>query len=455
MIVFFGAVVLGLMVTIYYFIISSKMNKAAIAFSAGAIVLFLAAILSRFFPEDITEKMKLLTLDDLSSYVDFKTLGLLIGMMILIPFIEKSGFFQIVAIYVVKLSKGNLKSLFIITGFIVALCSAFLNNVSTVMVFVPIILAITDSINKNPFPFLIMVILSANLGGTATLIGDPPNMLVGFAADISFVEFLVNLSPVVFIAIGTVIFLILKKEKNYFSLSDEQKDIMSKFLKADPKTEIKDKRLLKISLTVFVGAMIGFVLPSGLGIDPSLVSLLAAAIILLVLVVNNETMEYIFKKIEWETIFFFLGMFTVIYGLQAAGVIDQLVNVLVTVFPNTFFLILFVLWFSLLLSGFLSAVPMVMIMIPLVQSLISNPALGFASNSSLTETIWWALVLGACFGGNTTSVGAAANIVVTGMSKNLEKGSITFSNYVRYSFPKVMITGIIASVYIIIRIVLF
>jgi len=323
------------------------------------------------------------------------------------------------------------------------------------MVFVPIILAITDSINKNPFPFLIMVILSANLGGAATLIGDPPNMLVGFAADISFVEFLVNLSPVVFIAIGTVIFLILKKEKNYFSLSDEQKDIMSKFLKADPKTEIKDKRLLKISLTVFVGAMIGFVLPSDLGIDPSLVSLLAAAIILLILMVNNETMEYIFKKIEWETIFFFLGMFTVIYGLQAAGVIDQLVNLLVTAFPNTFFLILFVLWFSLLLSGFLSAVPMVMIMIPLVQSLVSNPALGFASNSSLTETIWWALVLGACFGGNTTSVGAAANIVVTGMSKNLEKGNITFSNYVRYSFPKVMITGIIASVYIIIRIVLF
>ncbi|MDK2951569.1 MAG: hypothetical protein PWQ77_1234 [Kosmotogales bacterium] len=455
MIVFFGAVVLGLMVTIYYFIISSKMNKAAIAFSAGAIVLFLAAILSRFFPGDITEKMKLLTLDDLSTYVDFKTLGLLIGMMILIPFIEKSGFFQIVAIYVVKLSKGNLKSLFIITGFIVALCSAFLNNVSTVMVFVPIILAITDSINKNPFPFLIMVILSANLGGAATLIGDPPNMLVGFAADISFVEFLVNLSPVVFIAIATVIFLILKKEKKYFSLSDEQKDIMNKFLKADPKMEIKDKKLLKISLTVFVGAMIGFVLPSDLGIDPSLVSLLAAAIILLILKVNNETMEYIFKKIEWETIFFFLGMFTVIYGLQAAGVIDQLVNLLVTVFPNTFFLILFVLWFSLLLSGFLSAVPMVMIMIPLVQSLVSNPALGFVSNSSLTETIWWALVLGACFGGNTTSVGAAANIVVTGMSKNLEKGSITFSNYVRYSFPKVMITGIIASVYIIIRIVLF
>ena len=154
---FFGIIILSLMGIIYYFIISEKMNKAAITFSAGTIVLFLAAVFSHFFPSEVTERMKLITLDDLSTYVDFKTIGLLIGMMILIPFIEKSGFFQIVAIYVIKLSKGNLKSLFIITSLIVAFCSAFLNNVSTVMVFVPIILAITDAINKNPFPFLIVI----------------------------------------------------------------------------------------------------------------------------------------------------------------------------------------------------------------------------------------------------------------------------------------------------------
>ena len=303
--------------------------------------------------------------------------------------------------------------------------------------------------------FLVVIILSANLGGTATLIGDPPNMIVGFAAGLSFVDFIINLFPVVLITIGTILYIIIKKEKNYFILSNEQEEIMKNFIKADPKSEINDKKLLKISLTVFVGVIIGFILPPNLGVDPALVSLLSAGIILLILLVNNETMEFIFRKIEWETIFFFIGMFIVIYGLQAAGMIDQFVNLLVSLFPNTVFLIMFVLWFSLLLSGFLSAVPMVMVMVPLIQSLITNPALGFMNNSSLIETIWWALILGACFGGNTTSIGAAANIVVAGISKKSDEGKITFSNYIEYAFPKVIITGIIASVYILVRIILF
>jgi Na+/H+ antiporter NhaD/arsenite permease-like protein len=319
------------------------------------------------------------------------------------------------------------------------------------MVFVPVVLAVTETIGKNPFPYLVMIILSANLGGAATLIGDPPNMLVGFAAEKSFNDFLVNVAPVVGITIFTVIILLLWKEGKYFKLDAEEKVILRRFSQTNPKSQIRDKKLMAKSLLVFVGALIGFMLPPSLGIDPALVSLLAAAVLLFLLRVDSETMEKVFKKIEWGTIFFFLGMFTLVYGLEAVGVMEYLVNGLVHLFPSPIFLLLFVLWFPLLMAGLVSAVPMVMIMIPIVENIIHNSSLIFSTNTGLADTLWWALVLGACYGGNGTIVGAAANIVVSGMSQKLERGKLTFSEYFRYSFPIVIVTGVIASLYVLFR----
>lgn len=447
----YGAIVLFLMGIVYYFLISNKMDKAASAFAAGAILLFLTAIFTNTYPELVPEAIRKISLDDLSEFVDFKTLGLLLGMMIILPFIEESGFFQFLAITVVKLSRGNFRLLFMVTSVIVAISSAFLNNVSTVMVFVPVVLAVTETIGKNPFPYLVMIILSANLGGAATLIGDPPNMLVGFAAEKSFNDFLVNVAPVVGITIFTVIILLLWKEGKYFKLDAEEKVILRRFSQTNPKSQIRDKTLMAKSLLVFVGALIGFMLPPSLGIDPALVSLLAAAVLLFLLRVDSETMEKVFKKIEWGTIFFFLGMFTLVYGLEAVGVMEYLVNGLVHLFPSPIFLLLFVLWFPLLMAGLVSAVPMVMIMIPIVENIIHNSSLIFSTNTGLADTLWWALVLGACYGGNGTIVGAAANIVVSGMSQKLERGKLTFSEYFRYSFPIVIVTGVIASLYVLFR----
>ncbi len=445
--VIFKAAVIGLLIWVYYNLITGKMNKAASSFAAGAIVLSVNSIFN-FIPG--------LDLENLSKFIDFKTISLLLGMMIIMPFIEKSGFFQFLAINVVRASKGNLLMLYLITSITVAVSSAFLNNVSTVMVFVPVILAIMDTIGKNPFPFLMMIILSANLGGTATLIGDPPNMIIGFAAEKSFTDFLVNVSPAVLITIVIVLLLLIRKEKNMFKLSDEEKNLLDQFRKTDPKSQIKDKKLLIKSLSVFLCAIVGFTLPPDLGVDPALVSLLAGSAMLILLKTNNATMEEIFRKIEWGTIFFFIGMFTLVFALQKIGIIDLIGNGLLSitdvpgispVLVNVIFMMM-VIWLPLFATGIMSAVPMAMIMVPIVQTLILKSA---AINITLDADIWWALVLGTCFGGNLTVVGAAANIVVAGMTDKLPRGRITFSNYMKYAMPLVMVSGVVSSGYILFR----
>jgi Na+/H+ antiporter NhaD/arsenite permease-like protein len=427
------------------------MNKAASGFAAGAILISLNSIF-KLVPN--------FDLEHLSNFVDFKTISLLIGMMIIMPFIEKSGFFQYLAVNVVKASRGNLLLLYIITSITVAISSAFLNNVSTVMVFVPVILAIMETIDKNPFPFLMMIILSANLGGTATLIGDPPNMVIGFAAGKSFTDFLVNVAPCVFLTLVFVLVYTIIKEKNTFKLTPEEKKMLDKFRKTDPKTQIKDKKLMFKSLIIFLGAIVGFTLPPNLGVDPAVVSLIAGAIMLIAIKASDKDMDEVFKKMEWGTIFFFIGMFILVYALESIGVIDLIgtgimsitkIPGISSVAVNIIFIIL-IIWIPLLLTGVMSAVPMAMIMVPIVQTLIQKSA---EINIQISPLIWWALVFGTCFGGNMTIVGSAANIVVSGMSEKIQRGRITFSNYIRYSAPIVIMSGTIATGYILLRFLVF
>jgi Na+/H+ antiporter NhaD/arsenite permease-like protein len=447
MLIVYKIIVIFFLFWVYYNLITGKMNKAAAGFAAGSILISLNSIF-KLIPD--------FDLEHLSQFVDFKTISLLIGMMIIMPFIEKSGFFQYLAIIVVKASRGKLILLYLVTSITVAISSAFLNNVSTVMVFVPVILAIMETIDKNPFPFLMMIILSANLGGTATLIGDPPNMIIGFAAGKSFMDFLINVAPGVLLTLAFVLVYTVRKERKVFQLTDNERNLLEQFRKTDPKTQIKDKKLLIKSLIVFSGAIVGFTLPPQYGVDPAIVALIAGAVMLIVLKASDEDMEEIYKKMEWGTIFFFIGMFIIVFALQSIGVIDLIGNglMLITQIPginatavNITFLILLI-WIPLLLSGIMSAVPMAMIMVPIVHSLIDK---SHAIGIEITPLIWWALVLGTCFGGNMTVVGAAANIVVTGMSDKLERGRITFSNYLNYSLPVVLISGIIATAYILIK----
>jgi len=447
MLIIFQLLVLCLLIWVYYNLITGHMSKAASAFAAGALVLSFNSIF---------QLVPGLDLEHLSQFVDFKTISLLVGMMLLMPFVEKSGFFHYIAIQVVRLSKGSLLGLFVITSVAVALSSAFLNNVSTVMVFVPVILAILDSIGKKPFPFLMMIVLSANLGGTATLIGDPPNMIIGFAANKSFSAFLVNVAPAVLLSLAVVLWMILRREKGFFQLDAEEKKALQSFRNQDPKSAIRDKKLMFQSLGVFAGAIIGFMLPPSWGVDPAIVSLIAGSILLIILKTNTPTMEEILKKMEWGTLFFFIGMFTLVFALQQLGFIDGIGKLFLAlgemggaspVLANILLLLTMV-WIPLFAAGIMGAVPIAMIMVPIVHSLLQRAA---EASIAISPDIWWALVLGACYGGNLTLVAAAANIVVAGMVERMPTGRMTFPTFFRYSFPLVMASGIVASGYILLK----
>jgi Na+/H+ antiporter NhaD/arsenite permease-like protein len=425
-------VTVALFVFAYYFIITGKMDKAGVSFVAGALIIGV---------NSVTGMVPHLAINHVGDFVDFDTIALLLGLMVIIPFMGDAGVFQFLAVLVLKISKGNLKLLYILTAFTVALSSAFLNNVSTVMVFVPVILAITESLDKDPFPFLMMIIFSANFGGGMTLIGDPPNMIVGFANHFSFIDFAINATPGVVLAMVVVLFLWLRKEKDYFVMP---KKVAHKEM--DPFSAITDKKLaLKSSLT-FLGAIGGFVLPQSWNISPSTVAIVAAALLLLLIDADSKTMEKVYARIDWPTIFFFIGMFALVYALEQTGIADMISSSLSIIIPNNFVLTIVVFWLAMLMASILSAVPTVMIMIPIIH--------GFEKIFGANSLVWWALVMGQCLGGNLTIVGAAANMVVAGMTQKLEKGKLEFNAYFKYALPAVIISGITASAYLVARYVI-
>ncbi|WP_456398754.1 SLC13 family permease [Mesoaciditoga sp.] len=425
-------VTVALFIFAYYFIITGKMDKAGVSFVAGALIIGV---------NSVTGMVPKLAINHVGEFVDFDTIALLLGLMVIIPFMGDAGVFQFLAVLVLKISKGNLKLLYILTAFTVALSSAFLNNVSTVMVFVPVILAITESLDKDPFPFLMMIIFSANFGGGMTLIGDPPNMIVGFANHFSFIDFAINATPGVIIAMVVVLFLWLRKEKNYFKMPEREKRE-----NMDPFSAITNKKLaIKSSLT-FLGAIVGFVLPQSWNISPSTVAIVAAAVLLLLIDADSKTMEKVYARIDWPTIFFFIGMFALVYALEQTGIADMISSTLSILIPNNFVLTMVVFWLALVMASILSAVPTVMIMIPIIH--------GFEKIFGSNSLVWWALVMGQCLGGNLTIVGAAANMVVAGMTQKLERGRLEFSSYFKYALPAVVLSGATASAYLIARYVL-
>ena len=426
-------ITVGLFVFAYYFIITGKMDKAGVSFVAGALIIGINSVMGA---------VPKLAINHVGEFVDFDTIALLLGLMVIIPFMGDAGIFQFLALLVLKISKGNLKLLYILTAFTVALSSAFLNNVSTVMVFVPVILAITESIDKDPFPFLMMIVFAANFGGGMTLIGDPPNMIVGFANHFSFIDFAVNATPGVVLAMLVVLFLWLRKEKNYFKMPEreERKNM-------DPFSAITDKKLAVKSSLTFLGAIVGFVLPQSWNISPSTVAIVAAAVLLLLIDADSKTMEKVYARIDWPTIFFFIGMFAMVYALEQTGIADMISTTLSILIPNNFVLTIVVFWLAMLMASILSAVPTVMIMIPIIH--------GFEKIFGTNSLVWWALVMGQCLGGNLTVVGAAANMVVAGMTQKLERGKIEFNAYFKYALPAVILSGITTSAYLVLRYIIY
>ena len=402
-------------------IMTEKLHRT-VAAVAGALLLILTGVLS---------------VESGFSYVDLNTLGVLIGMMLFVAVVKNSGIFEYIAIKAAKIAKGRPWPLMVLFALITAVLSAFLDNVTTVLLIGPMTLAITSMLRINPIPFFMTQIMASNIGGTATLIGDPPNIMIGSAAGLSFTDFITNTGvAVLFVLAATIVcFYFIYGRKLHV-----EPEAMDSILQLDENKAIKDRSLLIKSVVMILLVVFGFVFHSQLHLESCTIALTAAAVMLLI---GRQDVEEIVAGVEWTTILFFTGLFLVVGGLQETGVIQILANGLMDLTEGHMTLtILLILWVSAIVSSFLDNIPFVATLIPLILTMQS-------SGVDVTP-LWWAVSLGACLGGNGTLIGASANVVLSGIS-NRHGFPITFASYFKVGFPLMLVSVAISTVFLLLR----
>jgi Na+/H+ antiporter NhaD/arsenite permease-like protein len=379
-------------------------------------------------------------------FIDFETLMLLTGMMILVSMIKKSGFFTIVSVKIAEITKGIPVRILVLFSIVTALMSAFLDNVTTVLIIIPIIIELTRGMGLNPRNYVLSQIFISNIGGTATLIGDPPNVIIGSKVGLSFNEFILNLTPAVipiFIIVLGYIWFINRVEFKPINTN------MSKLVSVQLLLEkirfefanIKiDKNLMIKSLACLFLAILLFITQTITGLAPGVVALGMAMVLL---IISRADVEHVLEEVEWSTLLFFAGLFILVGVLEEYGVIEWIAhNVFMNVGDNPYVIVLMVLWVSGIASGFLDNIPFTITMIPIIHLLLE-------SNPIPNNILWWSLALGACLGGNITIIGASANIVSVGIAKKYGV-EISFIDFMIKGIIVSLISLVIASIYLVI-----
>ncbi len=417
----------------YGLILLERVNRAIIAlFAAGLMIL-----------------SGVLTQEAAIRGIDFNTIGLLTGMMIIVAITRKSGVFQYMAIWSAKRVNADPWGILVMLVLVTAVFSALLDNVTTVLLIVPVTLLITDELKLNPYPFLFSEIFASNIGGTATLIGDPPNIMIGSAVGLSFNDFVINLGPAVVVILAVTlipIYLIWGR-----SLEAPQ-ELRARVMAYEEKEAITDRVLLVKSLAVLVLVILGFVLAHDIGQEPATIAMFGAALLLLL---DNLPRTYTdqamvchktYGNVEWTTIFFFIGLFIVVYGLESTGLLDTLAHeVLMLTGGDMAITALSVLWVSAIASALVDNIPFVATMIPLIKGMAG--AMGGSEN---LMPLWWSLALGSCLGGNGSLVGASANLIVAGFAERAGH-QIHFLKFMLMAFPLMILSIAISTVYVYFR----
>lgn len=404
----------------YAIIVSEKIHRTVIAL-CGAGLLALTKILS---PEQAVEA------------IDFNTIGLLVGMMIIVGITRQTGVFEYLAIKAAKRSKGEPLAIMAALALVTALLSAMLDNVTTVLLVVPVTFAIANKLEISPLPLLIAEIIASNVGGTSTLIGDPPNIMIGSATGLGFMDFIINLAPIVaLVYVFTIFFLRLIYKKDLVARPELQKNIMA----MNENEEIKDMALLKKCVFVLVITVLGFILHQYVHLESSVIALSGASLLLLI---TREDPEHVLHAVEWPVIFFFVGLFVLVGALERVGVIEAVAKYSLELTGGAMVpTAMLILWISAIASAFVDNIPFVATMIPLIQDM---GRLGGISDLNL---LWWSLSLGACLGGNGTIIGASANVVVIGMAE--KRGlRISFLGYMKIAFPLMIMSIILSTGYL-------
>ena len=396
-------------IAVILLIMTERVHRTAAAL-AGAVTLVLTGVM---------------TADKALSYIDFNTIGMLVGMMILVAIIRKSGMFEYIAVRSAKAVHGDPWKIMVAFVLITAVLSSILDNVTTVLLVGPMTIAIARMLDINPVPFLMTQILASNIGGTATLIGDPPNIMIGSAAGLSFTDFLANTGVCVI----------------FYKKQVESGDIDTERVMAlDPDKSISDRALMNKGIAVIILTIIGFIFHDKIGVDSAVIALTAAAVMLLI---SHQDVDEAISGVEWTTIVFFMSLFVVVGGLTETGVIKSLSTLVINMtngHPVVTMVVL--LWVSAILSSFLDNIPFVATLIPLV--------LAMQSAGMDVEPLWWAISLGACLGGNGTMIGASANVVLSDISTK-HGYPITFQSYLKTGMPFMLVSVGISMVFLLVK----
>ena len=417
----------------YGVIVSEKVNRA-IAAGLGAALMVTLGVLNQ---------------QQAIAGIDFNTLGLLTGMMVIVGITRRCGVFQFVAVWSVKKVKAQPWGILLMLSLVTAVLSALLDNVTTVLLVAPVTLLITEELDVNPYPYLFAEIFASNIGGTATLIGDPPNILIGSAVGLSFNDFLLNtapITPVIMLATLLVIYFVWGRG---LVTTEEAKSRVMKFREQDA---ISDVKLLKQSMAVLTLVIIGFVFAHPLHLEPATIALFGAALLLLL---NNlgedaedqtEDVHHSFAEVEWVTIFFFIGLFIVVSGIEHAGLLQMLGDWVIELTHGDLVITsITILWVSAIASALVDNIPFVATMIPMIESMA--PSFGGAEN---LMPVWWSLALGACLGGNGSLIGASANLIVAGFAER-SGHRIGFLPFMLIAFPLMLMSIVISTIYIYFR----
>jgi Na+/H+ antiporter NhaD/arsenite permease-like protein len=368
--------------------------------------------------------------------IDFNTLGLLVGMMLIVRITEPTGVYNYLAIRAGQAAGGSPLRLVFALAVSTALISAFLDNLTTILVMVPITFVLADALDLDPIPLVILEIISSNVGGTATLIGDPPNILIAGATGLTFGDFLVNLAPVAIVTLVAVTGLVYLIYRKRLRIAPSAR---GRLMELDAQRSIEDPELLRRSLPILGLTLLGFFLHGPLHLEPATVALAGAT---LLLVATSEPVDRIFSGVEWPTLFFFVGLFVLVGALEESGAIAKVAEGLRNVSGGDRTTeLLTISWGSAIGSAVVDNIPFTAAMIPVVEEL---------KGASSDTAYWWALSLGACFGGNATLIAAAANVAAAGLAEGSGR-KIGFTTFLRVGIPATLLSMLLATAYLMIR----
>ena len=420
------SIAVTIFVIAYALIISEKVHRTIVGIF-GAMLMIMLGILSQ---------------ETAVHHIDFNTLGLLMGMMIIVNITAETGLFNYLAIWAAQKVKAKPMKLLLALALLTAVCSALLDNVTTVLLTVPVTFSITSQLKVDVKPFLMAQIMASNIGGTATLIGDPPNIMIGSAVGLSFVDFILNLAPIVVVIFGVTVFIL---EALYGKELHTTPELQEQVMKLKPERQISDAVLLTKCLFVLGLTMCLFVMHGALGLESATAAMFGAGLLLLLTFTRDEEkIAKVLSKIEWTAIFFFAGLFILVGALVETGVIKMLAAEAMKITEGSVnATAILIIWMSAIASAFVDNIPFVATMIPLIKDM---GAMGITN----LDPLWWSLALGACLGGNGTLIGASANVVVASLAaKHGEQ--ISFIGFMKVAFPCMIISIVISTVYVYLR----